>query len=520
MILSFHFVHYALAITVVVLAFLIARLIWPPLDSIRYAAFVAAVIVILGLIEALRGNRRALEARVAERTAELDRANATLQAEIAEREQLADELTALLAREAAARTDAERARRQAEALLSVARSANESLNLEQTLMAVVSAARQLFGADRAAVYYQDESGRHLCPVLFGHPASGVEQICNDCTVAPICDRVGKTWPPISANGAAAARSKAAIGDPATIAHGGRNVLTFPVLRTGEPTGFLAVYHDRPRAYTAEEMQAAQLLANQAAAAVANARLYEAERRAREALARNLAELARSNADLEQFATVASHDLQEPLRMISSYLQLLARRYQGKLDADADEFIGYAVEGASRMQALIVDLLTYARVGRKGEAFSPTDAGAALSAALANLRLAIDDSGAVVSRGDLPTVLADEVQLVQLFQNLIDNAIKFRSKAPPDVRVCAASTPEEWVFSVRDNGIGIDPEYHDRIFAIFRRLHSREEYPGTGIGLAVCKRIVERHGGRIWVESEHEKGATFCFSIPRREECQP
>ena len=229
------------------------------------------------------------------------------------------------------------------------------------------------------------------------------------------------------------------------------------------------------------------------------------------------ELARSNKELGQFAYVASHDLQEPLRMVTSYVQLLARRYKGKLDGDADEFIGFAVNGAARMQQLINDLLTYSRVGTRGKEFEPTDCEVVLQQSLKNLQIAIQERRAIVSHDPLPTVMADTVQLGQLFQNLIGNAIKFQGAEPPHVHVSANRNGNGWIFSVRDNGIGIAQEYSERIFIIFQRLHTREKYPGTGIGLAVCKKIVERHGGRIWVESEPGKGATFYFTMPAKGE---
>jgi signal transduction histidine kinase len=227
------------------------------------------------------------------------------------------------------------------------------------------------------------------------------------------------------------------------------------------------------------------------------------------------ELARSNRDLEQFAYVASHDLQEPLRMVATYTQLLAERYQGKLDADADKYIHYALDGSLRMQKLVQDLLAFSRVGRKGLALESIDCNAALQASLKNLEAAIQDSGAVIQHNQLPLVMADSSQLVQVFQNLIGNAIKFCSSGPPVIRVDAQAKKKEWVFSVADNGIGIAHEHAESIFVIFRRLHTRAEYSGNGIGLSICKKIVEQHGGRIWVESELGHGSIFRFTLPMK-----
>jgi PAS domain S-box-containing protein len=227
------------------------------------------------------------------------------------------------------------------------------------------------------------------------------------------------------------------------------------------------------------------------------------------------ELARSNSELEQFAYVASHDLQEPLRMVASYTELLARRYKGKMDSDADEFIGFAVDGANRMKRLIDDLLAYSRVSTKGKDPKPTNSESSLQQALANLSVAIEENRAVVTWDELPLVMTDESQLIQLFQNLIGNAVKFKTSEAPKVHISAELKNNEWVFSVKDNGIGISPEFFKRIFQIFQRLHKKSEYPGTGIGLAVCKRIVERHGGEIWLESELGKGTTFYFTYPNK-----
>ena len=237
------------------------------------------------------------------------------------------------------------------------------------------------------------------------------------------------------------------------------------------------------------------------------------KRAEEKLKKTLSELERSNKELEHFAYIASHDLKEPLRMISSYVQLLERRYKGKLDADADEYISYAVDGAKRMQNLINDLLSYSRVSTRGKDFERTNIEEVLNNALSNLGLMVEDNGAVVTHDSLPLLKADDVQLIQLFQNLVGNAIKFRGANPPKVHFSAKKSQNEWLFSIEDNGIGIESKYAERAFLIFQRLHHKDEYPGTGIGLAVCKRIIERHNGRIWFESEPGRGTTFYFTIP-------
>jgi signal transduction histidine kinase len=229
--------------------------------------------------------------------------------------------------------------------------------------------------------------------------------------------------------------------------------------------------------------------------------------------RRTAALQRSNEDLQQFAYIASHDLQEPLRTVKSFVQLLAKRYSEKLDAEAQEFIDYAVDGVARMEQLIAALLTYSRVDTKGHPFSEADAEQILEEALSNLTAAIQESHATISHDHLPKLLCDQAQLVQVFQNLIGNSLKFRGDEPPRVHIAAVREDDNWRFAFRDNGIGIDPEYQQRIFMIFQRLHTRKAYPGTGIGLAYCRKVIERHGGRIWVESKEGEGATFHFTLP-------
>ncbi len=231
------------------------------------------------------------------------------------------------------------------------------------------------------------------------------------------------------------------------------------------------------------------------------------------LAKKADELARSNADLEQFAYVASHDLQEPLRMVAAYTQLLSERYKGRLDENADKFIGYASEGATRMQVLIQDLLAFSRVGRKEGEPTRVDCQAIIEEVRQILASAIQESGASITHTELPTIWADRTQMLQIFQNLIGNAIKFRGKAAPVISVQAEQQGSQWLFGVSDNGIGIAPEYAENIFVVFQRLHARTEYPGNGIGLAICKKIVERNGGKIWVESQVDCGSSFKFTLP-------
>ncbi len=283
-------------------------------------------------------------------------------------------------------------------------------------------------------------------------------------------------------------------------------LGVPLLVKGEVLGDLVLLTREQHYFDADEIDFLGTLAGQAASAIQNSQLYEKTRR-------QATELARSNTELEQFAYVASHDLQEPLRMVTGYTNLLAKRYSGKLDQAADEFIAFAADGAKRMHRLINDLLSYSRVGTNRNAFAPTDCEQLFLKALDSLQLAIAESGAKITHDELPILMADGTQVGQLFQNLLGNAIKYRNTKAPEIHVGCAMENGRWLFSVKDNGIGIEPRYFERVFVIFQRLHTHDEYAGTGIGLAICKKIVERHGGRIWVESEPGQGATFYFTLP-------
>jgi light-regulated signal transduction histidine kinase (bacteriophytochrome) len=280
----------------------------------------------------------------------------------------------------------------------------------------------------------------------------------------------------------------------------------PMIAKGEAVGDLVLLTTDEWTFSDEEIEFLSTLAGHAAVAIHNSQLYEEK-------AHRQAELERSNTELQQFAYVASHDLQEPLRMITGYTSLLAKRYKGKLDDAADEFIRFAADGANRMRVLINDLLTYSRVGTQGKKFAPVDCEMILAQTLAGLLVAIQESEARVTHDPLPTVPGDDVQLRQLFQNLIGNAIKYRNNNGPAIHIGCVRRDRDWLFSVCDNGIGIDPRFAERIFVIFQRLHNAEKYPGTGIGLAVCKRVVECHGGRIWLESEPGKGSTFYLTLP-------
>jgi PAS domain S-box-containing protein len=386
----------------------------------------------------------------------------------------------------------------------------QSLQLETILQTAVTEVQKLLQADRVLIFRLagDGSGTVVQEaVLSGFPQVLGKELLDPCFSQDYQEpyRQGRV-------------SAIANIETANIQHCHREFLAqfgvkanliVPILQRNNLWGLLIAHQcEHPRNWNNPEIELLQQLANQIGIALSQAQLLEQETRQRQ-------ELARSNADLEQFAYVASHDLQEPLRMVGSYLQLLERRYKDHLDERANEFIDYAVDGARRMQTLINDLLSYSRVSTRSQPFELVDCNLLMKCVLGNLKVAIEDSGAVVTYDTLPEVMADTTQLTQLFQNLIGNAIKFKGEQPPKIHIGVELTEQTWRFTVRDNGIGIEPQYAERIFVIFQRLHTRDKYPGTGIGLAICKKIVERHGGSIWIESQPQHGATFFFTIPAK-----
>jgi signal transduction histidine kinase/DNA-binding response OmpR family regulator len=410
-----------------------------------------------------------------------------------------------------------------EAIIELSRELAAEPRPDRLLEHACHAAQEILGAAYGAVAILDEEGQ----VLYQYRVNGgqIETVADLRPLSPhdgiISTLLTERRPLRQCNPS---------GDPRVLGFTANHppaysFLGAPIVSSSRLYGWLGVQNKcGANEFSEEDERVATALAAQVAVAYENVLRYDAIQRHAAELEQRVeertTELQRSNAELEQFAYVASHDLQEPLRKVVGYTQLLGKRYVGKLDADADEFITYAVDAARRMQQLIQDLLTYSRVGRQGKELALVDCEVILAQALRNLQVLIQENGALITHDPLPRVTADAGQFVQLFQNLIGNAIKFHGDQPPHVHVGVARQDHDWVFSVRDNGIGIDPQYAERIFLMFQRLHSRSAYPGTGIGLAVCQKIVQRHGGRIWVESQLGEGATFAFAIPESTHAAP
>ncbi len=376
------------------------------------------------------------------------------------------------------------------------------------------------GADAALVRLVDrERGEFIVPVHKGFPQSFVEatKFKGSGSAVEVAFRTGE--PIIAADIASDPRIKG----KEQLRVGFHSCAFLPLKVHGATRGIVHLAARQVGYFTADKAAGLLAIAHQMGIAIENLEMFDAARSAKESLEstnrkldQQTQDLLRSNAELEQFAYVASHDLQEPLRMVTGYTQLLVKRHRAQLNGNALEYCDFIVDGAKRMQGLIADLLTYSRVGTKGQPFAPVPAEEVVKRTLQTLAVAIEESAAQVSCDTLPTVVGDEGQLGQLMQNLIANGIKYRNGQAPEIHIGCVRQNDDWLFSVRDNGIGIDPQYAERIFILFQRLHTREEYDGTGIGLAICKKIVERHGGRIWVESEVGKGSEFFFTLPGME----
>ena len=290
-------------------------------------------------------------------------------------------------------------------------------------------------------------------------------------------------------------------------------MVLPIISDNNVIGVLNIYSRETNPFSYEEKKLLQELVDDISFGITSLRLRKAHEKAENALRESMIDIERSNAELEQFAYVTSHDLREPLRMITSFLQLLERRYKDQLDEDANEFIGFAVDGAKRLDAMINDILIYSRVAKKERNLTPVNLNIVLEQAYLNLKASIEETNAELTNDPLPTLLLDEQLMIQLFQNIIGNAIKYRSEKTPQIHISAKKEINQYVFSVQDNGIGISPEHLERIFTIFKRLHTNQEYEGTGIGLSIAQKIVQQHGGQIWAESTPDEGSTFYFSIP-------
>jgi light-regulated signal transduction histidine kinase (bacteriophytochrome) len=435
-------------------------------------------------------------------------------------------------------------------LANIALRIRQSLNLEQILDTTVGEVRQWLNSDRVLIYRFNPDWSGLVMV---ESVNNVAWSIMGRVIADPCFE--QTWLEPYRHGRVASTEDIYANDLTLCyveflaQYHVRANLVVPILlsleqsNTTSPTphlwGLLIAHEcDQPRKWQPTEIDFLQQLATHVAIAIQQSILFEQLQQSRADLEQRVSdrtaelevanqqlqqlnqELTRSNHELQQFAYIASHDLREPLRMVTSFTQLLGKRYSGQLDAEADQIINFAIDGAERMEVLIDGLLTYCRLGSQAETFRSVNCEEILDQVLSNLQLAIAETDTLISRIPLPTVIGDASQLIQLFQNLIANGIKYRGEAAPIIEIGAREQEQNWLFWVKDNGIGIDPQYGDRIFQIFQRLHTKQEYPGTGIGLAICHKIIEHHDGRIWVESNLEQGATFYFTLRNKKALIP
>ena len=402
-----------------------------------------------------------------------------------------------------------RRRREAAALAEIGRVISASLDIQHVYAALATSVRQLIPYDRLAIATVDQQRDTITNVynskepIAGQWAIGQPQPLGGLAI----ESVVRNRTPLLMQAATEAELLAEFPSAREgLEQGVNSTIVVPLVARDEVVGLLTMLTPKMNAFTQHHLVLAQQVGMQIAGAIANAWAYTALKDAEAAL-------VRSNAELEQFAYVASHDLQEPLRVVGSYVQLLARRYAGQLDARADRYIGRSIAGVERMRTLINDLLTYSRVGTRGLELTPIRTETVVAEVLEGLAVTIRETAAEVTWDPLPVVQADAMQVGQLFQNLLGNALKYRSEQAPRVHIAVERQGQWWRFAVQDNGIGIDPAYAERIFLVFQRLHTRDEYPGTGIGLALCQKIVERHGGQLSVESQEGAGATFSFTLP-------
>ena len=398
--------------------------------------------------------------------------------------------------------------REAAALAEIGRVISASLDIQHVYAALATSVRQLIPYDRLAIATVDQQRDTITNVYstaapLTEWAVGKPRALRGLAI----ESVVRNRTPLLMQAATEAELLAKFPDAwEGLRYGMPSTIVVPLIARDEVVGLLVLRSRKVEAFTQHHLILAQQVGMQIAGAIANAWAYAALKDAEAAL-------VRSNAELEQFAFVASHDLQEPLRVVGSYVQLLARRYAGQLDARADRYIGRSIAGVERMRTLINDLLTYSRVGTRGLELTPIRTETVVAEVLEGLAVTIRETAAEVTWDPLPVVQADAMQVGQLFQNLLGNALKYRSEQAPRVHIAVERQGQWWRFAVQDNGIGIDPAYAERIFLVFQRLHTRDEYPGTGIGLALCQKIVERHGGQLSVESQEGAGATFSFTLP-------